>query len=289
MKDTVKKNWLGQLGLFYAAAVWGSTFYLIRDAVTDSDPLVITSYRFLISAFLLALYLVYKKIPLWSNLKYGFWMSLLVFLIYAFQAIGLQYTSAANSGFITGLFVAFVPFFAWIAYKKIPEFSKLIAVLIAVIGLWFLTGGFHHLNFGDALTLITAVTYAMHVLFTGLFVKKLSPNVLVFQQFFFTGVICAVLAFFMGASFEVTSSYSQFIVLYLALIPTLSALVIQVNAQKYVPEIKAAILMSFEPVFAAIFSWTLGGEVFSLQKLFGGVLIFLAMVISELKFKKPSR
>ena len=286
MELSKKKSLLGQIGLFYAAAVWGSTFYLIRDVVVDTDPLVLTGYRFLIAAFFLGLYLLIKKEALWSNLKYGFGMSILVTLVYAIQAVGLQFTSAASSGFITGLFVAFVPFFAWIAYRKVPAFNKFLAVLIAVLGLWFLTGGFTELNVGDVLTLITAVAYAVHVVFTGLFVKKLSPNVWAFQQLFFTGLICAVLALFKGASFEVPTNASFFSILYLALIPGLSAFMIQVNAQKYVPEIKAAILMSFEPVFAALFAWTLGGEVFSYSKLLGGFFIFLAMIVSELRWRR---
>lgn len=254
--------------------------------MANTNPLIVTSYRFLISAILLGGYLILKKSQIWSNLKYGLALSFLVFIIYVAQAVGLQFTSAANSGFITGLFVAFVPFFSWIVYKKKPELNKFLAVFVAVVGLWFLTGGFGQLNFGDVITLLTAVAYGLHVLLLGLFVRKIDPVILAFQQFLFTGLFCLIVALFTHASFAIPTNNSLLIVFYLAIIPTLSALVIQAFSQRYVAEIKAAVIMSFEPVFAAIFAWTIGGEIFSIQKALGGLLIFFAMIISEFKFKK---
>ena len=119
-----------------------------------------------------------------------------------------------------------------------------------------------------------------------IFVKKIKPIIIAFQQFLIVGLSCLLLAFFTNSNLEIPTINSGLIIVYLAIIPTLSALVIQFVAQKYLSEVKTGIILSLEPVFAAIFSWTIGGETFSFYKLLGGLLIVLAMVISEIKFKK---
>lgn len=278
-----------QAGLVFAAVSWGSTFFLLKNMVADTHPLTITGWRFLIAALLLGLFLSIQKKRLWADLRFGGALSFLVVLVYAPQAIGLQFTSATNSGFITGLFVAFVPFFAWAAFKKTPEVSKFIAVAVALIGLWFLTGGLDQINIGDLLTLITAVTYALHLLFTGILVKKIDPIVLTFQQFLFAGLACLLLAVGSGVDLQIGSTYSLFGILYLALIPTLAALVIQAIAQKHVSAIKTAIIFCLEPVFAALFAWTIGGEALTMPQAIGGSLIFAAMLIAETNLRGAYR
>ncbi|MFZ5979174.1 MAG: EamA family transporter, partial [Candidatus Zixiibacteriota bacterium] len=108
MSSKTKKVW-SDLGLLYAAAIWGATFIMVKAALTDIDPVIMVAYRFLIAGGILAVYLLYKKRNLWVYLGRSFVLAVLLWFLYVPQTMGLKYTTASNSGFITGLFVAFVP------------------------------------------------------------------------------------------------------------------------------------------------------------------------------------
>ncbi len=281
------KTYLADLGLLYAAAIWGSTFFIVKESLNSIDPVVMVGYRFSIAALILAIFLKFKKKELFTNFKEGFILGFLLWSLYIPQTIGLGYTSASNSGFITGLFIVFVPLFTFLFHKKLPSLLKNIAIMFSLIGLWFLTGGLKDANFGDLITLITAVFYAAHLFTADLFVKKeIDPIVLSFQQFFWVGILSLFTALTFDLPFEILTSKVVWIILFLAFLPTLMAFVIQLIAQKFTSPIKVSLIFALEPVFAAIFAWTLGGETFVLQNAFGGLLIFLGMILSEVPSEK---
>lgn len=280
------KGYISDLGLLYAAAIWGSTFFIVKDSLQHIDPVTLVGYRFLLAAFLLGLYLLFKKINLFSNMKYGFILGVFLWLLYVPQTIGLGYTSAANSGFITGLFVAFVPLFSFLFFKQIPSVMRLIAVGLSLAGLAVLTGGLKEINIGDSLTIITAMAYAIHILFADKYVKgNLNPLVLSFQQFLTVGLLSLLASALFDLSFSPGNLNTLGVIAFLAIFPTLSAFVIQLVAQKFTTPIKVGLIFAMEPVFAAIFAWTLGNESFTLTQVLGGILIVLALILSELPIK----
>ena len=189
-----------------------------------------------------------------------------------------------------GIFVIFVPFFAYIFFKKKPSMIKLVSVIIVCLGLFILTGGLKEFNLGDGLTLITAMAVALHILFADIYVntKKIDIYALSFQQFFFAGLLSLFLGIVSKAPLLIKQS-SFPVIIFLAIFPTLSAFLIQNIAQKYASPVKVAIIFSMEPVFAAIFAWTLGNEMFILSKAFGGLLIFSGMIFSELQLLKSEK
>lgn len=281
------KTYISDAGLLYATVIWGSTFFIVKDSLSSIDPVILVGYRFLLAALLLGLYLVSKRVNLFSNIKYGFILGIFLWLLYAPQTIGLGYTSASNSGFITGLFVAFVPLFSFLFFKQKPSSVRLLAVMLSLIGLGTLTGGLKELNVGDMLTIITAMAYAIHILLADKYVKEnLSPLVLSFQQFFVVGVLSLMVGIIFKLPFSPGNLNTLGIIAFLAVFPTLSAFVIQLVAQKFTTPVKVALIFAMEPVFAAIFSWTLGGEMFTYTQALGGVFIVSAMVISELPVQK---
>jgi drug/metabolite transporter (DMT)-like permease len=277
------RTYLADFGLLYAAAVWGSTFFIVKGILPFIDPVLLIGYRVSIAAlFILIVLIIQRKNP-FANLRLGFILGLVLWLLYIPQTIGLQYTTASNSGFITGLFIIFVPLFSFIFFKKIPAPRRAIAVVISAIGLWFLVGGFSQFNVGDLLTLFGATMYAAHILLADRYVKKnIDPYVLCFQQFLWMGILSFVTALVFKLPFSFDWSHTYWIILYLTLLPTLSAFLIQLIAQKYTAPIKVSLIFALEPVFAAIFSWTLGGEQFLPNHAFGGLLIFVAMILAEL-------
>lgn len=279
---------LSNLGLFYAAAIWGSTFFIVKDALSDIDPVVLVGYRFILAGTLMLIWMKMTGRPVLRDFSKGLVLSIILLLLYIPQTVGLQYTTASNSGFITGLFVAFVPIFLPLITRQTPTRIDIIACLVSLSGLWVLTGGLHDINFGDMITLLAAMTYALHVLYAGKYMKAgVDPYAISCQQFLLVGCLSLMLAFVMDRPFEVGSSRTWGIIAFLALFPTLSAFVIQMIAQRITAPIKVSLIFFLEPVFAAMFAWTIGGEVMVLHRALGGGLIFVALVIASFSNPKP--
>jgi drug/metabolite transporter (DMT)-like permease len=270
------------LGLVYCAAVWGATFFLVKDALAGVDPVAMVAHRFLLSAALLAPWALSRP-SRFKHLKESFILAVLLFLLYVSQTVGLGYTTASNSGFITGLFVIFVPLFLLAFFGKPPTKIQWGSSLLALAGLWLLTGGIRSANFGDVITVISAATYAGHLLATDKYVRAdADALVLAFHQFWMTGALAALSALALGRSFAVGTGNAKCTIMFLAVVPTLSAFFIQMRAQKTVPPVKVSLIFSLEPVFAAVFAWTVGGEPFSAARAAGGGLIVAAMMAGEL-------
>jgi drug/metabolite transporter (DMT)-like permease len=270
------------LGLVYCAAVWGATFFMVKDALAGVDPVALVAHRFLLSALLLSPWALTRPTR-FKHLKESFILAVLLFLLYVSQTIGLAYTTASNSGFITGLFVIFVPLFLLAFFGKPPTAVQWGSSLLALGGLWLLTGGIRSANFGDAITLISAATYAGHLLATDKYVRADADSlILAFHQFWMTGILAALAALATGRRFSVGSPRAAGTIVFLAAVPTLSAFFIQMRAQKTVPPVKVSLIFSLEPVFAAVFAWTLGGEPFAPARAAGGGLIVAAMAAGEL-------
>lgn len=269
------------LALVYCAAVWGATFFMVKDALAGVDPVAMVAHRFFLSAFLLAPFALTRP-SRGKHLKESFLLAVFLFLLYVSQTVGLGYTSASNSGFITGLFVLFVPLFLLLFLGQPPTKVQWASSALALGGLWLLTGGIRSANFGDAITLVAAATYAAHLLATDKFVRAdADALVLAFHQFWMTGLMAAAYALLSGRSFAFTPR-SAGTIAFLATVPTLSAFFLQMWAQKTVPPVKVSLIFSLEPVFAAVFAWTLGGEAFAPARAAGGALIVAAMMAGEL-------
>ena len=281
------KTYLSDAGLFYAAAIWGSTFFIVKDALADIDPIIMVAYRFLLAGAILWLFLLVKGKSIFTGIGRAFFLSVILWFLYVPQTVGLKYTTASNSGFITGLFVAFIPIFLRIIFKRKPSLMEVIASIVSLIGLWILTGGLRDFNIGDSLTLVAAVTYALHVLYSDKYMKAgVDPYVISCQQFLMIGLLSLITGFVLDLPFTIGSTRAGWIVVFLALFPTLSAFLIQMIAQKITSPLKVSLIFALEPVFAAIFAWTLGGEEVIFHRALGGLFIFSALIISGIPSPK---
>lgn len=285
----VSSKFLVYIGLFYCAFIWGSTFVVTKWALSTVNPVVMVSIRFFIAASVL-LPFVYRK-GLKRYLKEAFVLSFFLSSLYISQTVGLVYTTASNSGFITGLFIIFIPVFSFLLKGKKISLTEFVSSIVALMGMWFLTGGVNGINKGDILTLIAAMSYSAHILFTDDFVKKdFDITLLVFQQFWMVGLISLIFSLIFNYNLSVSSFNGWLAIIFLAFFPTLSAFYIQMKAQKVIEPFKVGIIFCLEPVFAAIFAWTAGGEKFLWNKASGGMVIVLAMLISEYaSFRKNLR
>ncbi|MDA8243297.1 MAG: DMT family transporter [Elusimicrobia bacterium] len=270
------------IGLFYCAAIWGSTFIVTKGALDAVDPFVMVGIRFLISAALLLPWVLRRRDRA-RHLREGFFLSLFLASLYLTQTTGLLYTTASNSGFITGLFIIFVPVFMYLFRRQAPTRLQALSAGLALAGMWLLTGGVRGFNLGDALTLVAAASYAVHLIVTDKYVKAEADTVLLaFHQFWLVSALAFALALLRGAPFAVAGAAGWSVIVFLAVFPTLTAFFIQMLAQRYSEPFKVGIIFTLEPVFAALFAWTLGGEAFVPVKAAGGLLIVSGMLIGEL-------
>lgn len=283
---TKYKLFLSELGLLYAAFIWGSgsTFIIVKNSLGSINPIILVGYRFLLAAIIMLPFLLIRQKNILKHISKGLILGILLWLLYAPQTLGLKFTSATNSVLITGLFIVFVPLFALMFYKRLPTINQIFAVLIALFGFWLLTGGLQNINLGDGLTLITAAAYALHILFADKYVKnKIDPYVLSFQQFLTVGVLSLLTGLFFKLPFSYGNIQILWIIIFLTIFPGLLAFVIQLLAQKNLHPVKVALIFAMEPVFGVLAAWIFGGEQIGLLKASGGLFIVLGIIISELK------
>ena len=281
MAEPKNKFW-SDLGLFYCAAIWGSTFIVTKGALEAVDPVVMVAIRFAISAALLLPWVLKRKAKA-AHFKEGLVLSVFLALLYLTQTTGLLYTTASNSGFITGLFIVFIPLFLFIYRRERPARLQLASAALAVAGMWLLTGGVSGVNKGDLLTLVAAAAYSAHLIITDKYVKAEADTVLLaFHQFWLVSALSFAFALLRGAPLTVAGAAGWWTILFLAVFPTLTAFFIQMLAQRHSEPFKVGLIFTLEPVFAAAFAWTLGGEEFVPVKALGGLLIVSGMLIGEL-------
>jgi drug/metabolite transporter (DMT)-like permease len=208
----------------------------------------------------------------------------------ALQQAGLQYTTAGNAGFITGLYVVIIPLFLGLFWRqRLPRLTWLGAFL-AVIGLFLLsTGGKLRLNLGDALELAGAVFWALHVIFIGRLVLRLDVLQLAVGQY----LVCALASLSIGLLVEAHTLPALldhwWAVAYTGLISVGLGYTLQAVGQRVAPPADAAIILSLEAVFAALFGWLILGEMLSPQQLFGCGVMLLGMFLAQSEVLAGSR
>jgi drug/metabolite transporter (DMT)-like permease len=281
--NAVKKI-IGQLGLLYCAFVWGTGFFIVKDSVSDINPVFLIACRFLIASILMffIVFLTYRK-DMFKNLKQSFVLALFILGFYMAEAWGLSITTAINGGFIAGLFILFVPIYLRVLFKQKLSIWQWIACFTAVLGLWILTGGISGFGLGDFLVFLAAPCYAAFLVYLDKFLRKdINFLPLVFNQFWMISLMSFVICIVFDCSFKINNTKTLWYVGYLALFLTFSAFFVQMWSQKHVNPIKAGLIISLVSVFGAVFSWTYGGEKLTIHGIVGGLVIFSAILISEL-------
>ncbi len=281
----INKGLWAKLALLLATLIWGTSFVVVKDAVDTIPTAYLLAARFSVACIVLALifFKQLKKITkeyLWHGLIIG----TCLFLAYYIQTLGIEDTTPGKNAFITAAYCVMVPFMFWFISRKRPDKYNIIAALICLagIGLVSLTSDLT-VGKGDALTLLAAVFYALHMVFIAIFSKDKDPGVLTILQFAVTAIFSWIASFMVKpVAFEITTSLTTS-VLYLALFATAACLLLQNVGQKYTNPSEAAIILSLESVFGVLFSILLYGEKITPQIGIGFVLIFVAIIISETK------
>jgi len=267
--------------LLLACAIWGTTFALVKDTLQFFPTFALLAFRFGLAAVLFAIYIRAsgRKVS-GSEWKYGTLLGFFLFAYYATQTWGLNFTTATNSAFITGIYVLLVPLLASLVLAKMPQRKIWLAVLMAFVGLYFLSGATGQFNIGDAVTLLTAIFVAFQIVYTAKYVHSCDIINLVFVQI----LVAAILNFaLMLAAGQTPSAYPLPAIgatVFLAIFGVLFAQIVQIGAQKRIEPERIALIFLSEPIFAAIFGFLYLGEMLSPLKAFGAGLMLLAMFIS---------
>ena len=277
---------LAFLALLAMTAIWGSTFFLIKDIVTRMPVADLLALRFAIASVALGL-IAARRIHLSRTVvTYGALLGILYGSAQILQTAGLSHTAASVSGFVTGLYVVATPLLtALILRRRIPRPTWLAAIL-ATIGLGVLALHGFAIGYGELLTLISAVIYAGHIVALGRFSTAETTLSLSLVQLIMITVVCTVAALWpmagSPAGIQLPGSAHDWIaVVYLALIASALTMVLQTWAQAHIEPSRAAVIMAMEPVWAAAFAVALGGERITLRMVIGGLAIVSAMYLVE--------
>ncbi len=303
--NTIQKS--GRLtgigALFFTTLIWGGTFTIVKVVLNDISSMLFIGLRFLFASIVI-LPFAFKKLRNLNKqqILMGSVLGFLLFIGFALQTVGLKYTNASKSGFVTGSVVMFIPLFQFLIEKKKPSAAQLIGSAIVLAGLIFLSVGGTSLsnfftelgsnfNIGDFLTLLCAISYAVYIIYLDMTSRKIDVLCLVFMQVFVTSILAFIFSSFLSViNFEaIKFKYTQellFGLLYTSVLATVLTTLLQTKYQKEVSPTNAGIIFSFEPVFAAIIAVIFLGDIISGFSTAGCILIFVGLIISEVVGQK---
>lgn len=274
--------------LFAAALIWGTSFFIMKNALDAVPVFFLLAIRFIAGAVLLALvcgrrWKAFTPDYLWRGAIMGGFLC----LAYSVQTFGLSMTTPSKNAFLTAVYCVLVPFLTWAVVKKRPDRYNIAAALLCVTGVGLVSLNEQlSINTGDLLTLVCAIFYASHIVA----VEKVSPGkditLLTVFQFAFAGLF----AWIGGALTEtfpaqaLTDPQVFLPLLYLCVMATTVALLFQNVGQVWSDPASASVILSLESVFGVLFSVIFYGDPVTPRLLMGFVLIFVAVVCSETKF-----
>jgi drug/metabolite transporter (DMT)-like permease len=268
--------------LLFVTLVWGATFPLVKDTLKVFDAFAMMGMRFLIAAASVWLYLKFAGGKLErEEWRHGAVLGFLLFVGYGMQTYGLNYTEATKSAFITGLYVIGVPVLSALLLSRRSERKIWIAAALAAIGLWLLSGAGSNWNLGDGVTLITAVAFSLHIIYTGMIAKRCGPVGLSVAQLLVCGVLSLVPMVALGETPAEFPLGALGAVVFLGVVANGFAMWAQSAAQRVMDASRVALVFIGEPVFAAVISVMLFGEILREMQIVGAGLILAGMVVAE--------
>lgn len=281
------KKYRAHIALILIALIWGTTFPLGKYIIGFVPVFTYLWIRFLLAALIL-LPLSMKSLKKTSkkNVIVALIIGIMLFLAFAFQTVGLQYTTAAKVSFATGLYVVLVPFIYFFLFRTPLRLPAIIGSILACIGLALLGGdlsGLTEWDYGVTLVVICAVFTALQIVGVARYANDIDPLVLAFFQTLVVGLCCLGTALFTETIPETFGFWIWFFIIFLAVFATVIAYFVQCWAQKQINHTAAAIIISLESVFGAVLSWIYLDEPFSGMMVIGCVFLFSAMIITQME------
>jgi drug/metabolite transporter (DMT)-like permease len=268
------------MGLVGICAIWGLTFVMVKDAVAVIPAMAFLTYRFISAAILVAL-LFPKRLKGLSRdgWRVGLVMGAFLTTGYVLQTLGLERTSAANAGFITGMFVVLTPVFGALFLRHRIGLQAWVAAAVAGVGLYLISGSGGRVHaVGDLLVFGCACAFSFHILATDRGVKGHDPAALLVVQLGLCGVFSLIVSAAQGDLPLPRSSTVWVALLVTTVFASAVAFWIQTWAQLKVPPARTALILASEPAFAGLFAYIVQGVTLSALGWLGAVLIMGAIV-----------
>jgi drug/metabolite transporter (DMT)-like permease len=288
MADVKTRN-ISTLFLLLGVVFWGGTFSIVKESIDLTDVYSFLFFRFLIASVIITLVFI-KRFHNFNaaTFRNGVFIGIILAFSFIFQTIGIKYTTASNAAFITGLSVVLVPIIVSVIDKKTPGKMQMAAVAAAFAGLLLLTFRLpFRVNMGDIWVLCCAVSFAFHIILIGRGMRGIDPICFSVIQYLTAALISLAAGIALNGSIAIPHQHVVWKgILYCAIFATAYTYTAQAYYQRNISEIKAAVLYSLEPVFAAVIAFFYLGEIITWKTAIGGLLILAGMFIAELKSQK---
>jgi drug/metabolite transporter (DMT)-like permease len=278
-----RKMKIAPWALLAVAASWGMAFVVMKDPIEKQsvNSFLFTRFAVAVIAMLALQPQVFKKFNREILIK-GFIAGLFLGSGYIFQTLGLKIAGAAITGFVTGLYVVATPLIAWIVLRHRINLYTWGCVALATVGLGLLSLHGWSVGYGEFLVLISAIAFGAHIVTLGHWSNGLDSYAMTIIQLATCALLTGAISFSQGYSAPVNTS-GWLVVFYTAVMCTAIAFVVQTWSQAHMSPTKVAVILTMEVVFAAIFAVIFGGESLTLQALFGGILVVIAMFAIVIK------
>lgn len=265
--------------LLLVAAAWGASFVLMKDVLARQSVNSFLFYRFAVAT--LALLIIHPKILRklnWDIIKHGGITGAFLGAGFITQTYGLDWTGAAITGFITGLYVVATPLFEqFFGGQKLGK-NVWLSISIATVGLGLLSIHGLTIGLGEFLVLISALCYTGQIIGLSKWSAGRDLWALAWVQIAVVAIMTGIASLLEGFQTPPDSGVWG-VILFTALISTVTAFIVQTWSQAIIDSTKAAVIMTMEVVFSALFAVTIGGEVLSGRTLIGGILVVISMYV----------
>jgi drug/metabolite transporter (DMT)-like permease len=285
-------RWKAETALLGNTIIWGASFVIVKGALAGISPIRFLAFRFSLATVVLLA--IFRRRPgarpaARRELRAGMLVGALLFLGFLLQTVGLQFTTAPKSAFLTGMTSVAVPLVGALVYRIRPQRSELLGLLTATAGMSLMTleGPIGSMNRGDLLTLGCAVAYAGHIVTLGHFSEKMSFEALSVIQIATAAALAGALFWWAEPARIVWRPNLVAAILVTGLLCTAWAFTIQAWAQQYTSSARTALIFTLEPVFAWLTSYLFVGEGLSARAAAGAVLILGGVLLVETKPLNP--
>jgi drug/metabolite transporter (DMT)-like permease len=282
-------RWRADLALAGVALIWGTTFVVVKSAITEISTTYFLALRFWIATLcMIALFAApfrqAGKRAVWKGLLGGAAAGFFLWAGYMFQTYGLARTTAGKSGFITGLYIVLVPILSACFYRRWPRPLELVGVAITTVGmaLMMMPSMTLDINRGDLLTVACAVAFAFQLLVLGYYSQRERYEAVAFGQILAAALLCTA-GLLVEPPHAIWSANVIFALVLTGVFATAGAFALQTWAQQYTTATRTALIFALEPVFALVTAIGLAGESLSPKGIGGAVLILSGIVLVELK------
>jgi drug/metabolite transporter (DMT)-like permease len=284
VKMKIPKLILADLALIFATLIWGSTFTIVKLSLAQVSPILFIALRFWVATLIMIAVLPRAIIGISGRtLRRGLTLAAVLLSGFVFQTLGLRSTTPSRSAFITSLSVLLVPLLGYFLFRHRPRFQPLVGVVLATVGLAMLTLTTGDLKFrwGEGLTLICAIVYALHILLLGRYLPTSDYRQLVILQMAGGAVLCIIFIPMLETPFLAWDATFALYLFITGALATAFAFYCQNKAQQYTTPNRVAVILSLEPFFAVFFAYMILGQNLSGKEWLGGALVVAGILVSE--------